>query len=71
MEGFSFLNDTHIMESCGMYGGSFFNVMEYSQDGAETSLTTTYQSDPYPSEIFLEGNSYLPKKNTIYMLTYM
>lgn len=25
-QGFSFINDTHILESCGMYGQSYFHI---------------------------------------------
>lgn len=31
-QGLSFINDTHILESCGLYGQSFFHILEFTLD---------------------------------------
>jgi glutamine cyclotransferase len=68
IEGISFLNDTHVLESCGLYGSSYFHIMQYDRE--LTSLHETYRSALFPSSIFAEGSILFPPNNIIYMLTY-
>jgi glutamine cyclotransferase len=38
-QGFSFINSTHILESCGLYGQSFYHILEFTlNDLNETTL---------------------------------
>ena len=68
-QGIFFLNDTHVFESCGMYGLSYFHVLEYHSTESEFSLNQTFQSDlPYRSKVFLEGATQF--NNHIYVLTW-
>jgi glutaminyl-peptide cyclotransferase len=48
-EGFSFINATHVFESCGLYGTSFFHVLHFTLNHQEeTSLVETYRSPLFP-----------------------
>ena len=37
-QGFSFINSTHILESCGLYGQSFYHILEFTLNENETTL---------------------------------
>lgn len=31
-QGLSFINETHLLESCGLYGQSYFHILEYTEN---------------------------------------
>lgn len=66
-QGLSFINKTHLLESCGLYGESYFQILSYDSD---YGLTTTYKSPIFPREYFLEGSIHFPLNNIIYILTW-
>lgn len=70
-QGLSFINSTHILESCGLNGQSFFHILEYTfTNQNETSLTEVYKSAIFDQQYFLEGSILFPVNKVIYILTW-
>ena len=70
-QGLSFINTTHILESCGLYGQSYFHILTYTfTNQNETSLTEVYKSAIFDQQYFLEGSILFPVNKVIYVLTW-
>ena len=66
-QGLFFLNDTHLLESCGLYNESFFHILQY--EFSPFSLKEKWRSDkPWKHSIFMEGMTLY--KGNIFMLTW-
>ena len=53
-QGLSFINRTHLLESCGIYRHSYFHILEYKQTNATTVTTNeVYKSKRFNNEYFL------------------
>jgi glutamine cyclotransferase len=70
-QGLSFINSTHILESCGIYRRSYFHILEYEQQGEDKVVTKeVYKSKTFEDKYFLEGSVHFPPNNLIYFLTW-
>lgn len=66
-QGLSYINSTHLLETCGLYGESYFNI--YFQD-SNHNYKVVYKSRIFPQKYFLEGSVLFPANNMIYILTW-
>jgi glutaminyl-peptide cyclotransferase len=67
-QGLTFLNSTHLLETCGLYGESRFQIYRY--DASERKLERTFTTKPFPQKYFLEGAILFPASQVLYLLTW-
>lgn len=41
------MNDTHILESCGMYAESYFHILKLDEKENQPNFTEVYRSDVF------------------------
>lgn len=69
-QGLSFINHSYVIESCGMYGESYFHILYYNYHDLIKDAKEVYKSQIFPRSIFLEGSTFFPATKLFYILTW-
>lgn len=57
-----------MLETCGLYGESYFQIYKYFPQNY--SFSVVYETKVFPKKYYLEGAVLFPKNQILYILTW-